>query len=950
MNLEETKYDAFISYRHSELDQFAAITLHKELESFRLPKAIQNQLQKKGIQKKKIERVFRDRDELPITNNLADPITNALRNSDFLLVICSPRIRESLWCRKEIETFISMHGRENVFAVLIEGEPSESFPEELLYEEKKIVDENGVEQIERVPIEPLAADIRGKDKKEMRKKIKEEIVRLAAPMFGCSYDDLKQRHKERLMRRIITTACAASVVFGSFGLISTTMAIKIQKQSEQIEVQYQEALKTNAKQMAEDAFDYIEKGDMERAVKTAYDALTQVEGVDMPYTADAEYALSTALQTYRNGYQIRAQRLLEMDSAINFCKMSPNFDTLLMVDSFGNLSVYNPLTGEKLYSVEVGYIISPSEEKVCFVGNTKIAYAIEEGFALYNLETQELQEFEAEWLDALWSDNTGEYLVVNHEVQGEEMLTIYDTKTMKPAFEVQAEDGEVFGLECKFSGETPGLLAVEYETAEDQYGLILIDTEKQTSVRIETLFKSIKDIRFAEEEIYYSGLFYFDMNRIEGGLYCADLSGNVKWEHLVDGGPEHIIVYGAESKDKLAYSKYSTLVVLNKEDGSLMSQIDFGSDIINYWGYTGMDELFVMTRDGNYYYYSPVTDSAVQNEGKFITNSDNIKIFDIGANFYVSIAHMSNVAAIYQSSIGNDVNLLLESDVALTDTKISPDGEYIVYMAAEGNYNRLLTYKVSDGSLVSEIVLENSISEFDINADGEVVALTSFTVERYELENGVLIQSEELETTYDKKLLNHGQTYLTSDSDSVFIKDVKSGKVINEVSDIRVVGDGQLASAVDETGTYYAFCDGESKKIVIGSFEGAFSMEIPSNVNSIKELALAPQAKAIFVTYLDEKVEAYDITTGNLLITYGILEGGVEKITELTKINGIALETVYGAYLVNEQLEIIAFIQGYSDYSEKNDSFILENTYSVYEAKRHQLDDLLNSAQSYLAE
>jgi len=170
MNLQEVKYDAFISYRHCELDQFVATTLHKELEAFRLPKVIAKQLKAKGITKKKIERVFRDRDELPITNNLADPITNALQNSEFLLVICSPRLRESLWCRKEIETFIKMHGREHIFAVLIEGEPADSFPEELLYIDKIVVDENGNEHVEKVPIEPLAADVRGKNKKEIRKR------------------------------------------------------------------------------------------------------------------------------------------------------------------------------------------------------------------------------------------------------------------------------------------------------------------------------------------------------------------------------------------------------------------------------------------------------------------------------------------------------------------------------------------------------------------------------------------------------------------------------------------------------------------------------------------------------------------------------------------------------------------------------------------------------------
>ena len=101
------KYDAFISYRHSELDKFVATTLHKKLESFKLPKNV-----KSPTGKKKIERVFRDQDELPLASNLSDPITEALENSDYLLVICTPRLPESEWCKKEIETFIKLHGRD----------------------------------------------------------------------------------------------------------------------------------------------------------------------------------------------------------------------------------------------------------------------------------------------------------------------------------------------------------------------------------------------------------------------------------------------------------------------------------------------------------------------------------------------------------------------------------------------------------------------------------------------------------------------------------------------------------------------------------------------------------------------------------------------------------------------------------------------------------------------
>lgn len=957
MNLEEIKYDAFISYRHTELDQFAAVTLHKELEAFRLPKAILKQLEKKGIGKKKIERVFRDRDELPITNNLADPITNALRNADFLLVICSPRLKESLWCRKEIETFISMHGREHVFAVLIEGEPAESFPEELLYEEKKIFNENGEERIERIPIEPLAADIRGKNKKEMRKKIKEEVLRLAAPMFGCSYDDLKQRHKERFLRRVITAACVISTIFGSFGLISTTMALRIQKQSqqiqeqsveiqaqaEQIEIQYQEALKTNARQLAEDAFDYMDNGDMTNAIKTAYDALTQVDGADMPYTAEAEYALSTALQTYRNGSQILPQRLLVQDSQINFCKLSPDKKTLMIVDIFGNLSVYDPLTGNELYHVEMtGNTTYLSEGRVCFVGNTQIAYPTENSLVIYNFESKELREFENDWSSDLWADNNGDYLAV---VDYDEM-TIYDAEMMEPVFEMQLDSGESFQIEGEFSKKSPGLFAVEYNTLERACGFLLINVEEQTFVKKETPLHSITDMYFDEGDFFYCG--YYDMDTIQGSLYCTDLNGNVKWEHSVDGLPKNILTFGEEKEDKLAYTKYGAMVVLYKEDGSLMAQEDLGREITNYCGYVNSDYLTLMTREGEYYYYSPITEMATTYVGKFVTNSDNLKEFYFGNGYFVSVAHVNNSAAVYQFAKGKNLNLLVESDDMLMNSKMSPSGEYMVSEIYGTGYSQILVSNVSDGSQVAEIVLEDSICDFDINVYDELVVITRNSVEIYSLEDGTVLQKEST-SSENSRLINGGQAYVTYEEDKVYIKDVKSQKVLNEVAEKRIVKNGLFASTVDEMGEYYAFCDEDNKKIIIGSFAGDFSIEIPINVNAIESLSLAPQAKAIFITYLDENVEAYDITTGNLLTSYGILEGGVEDVTELTNIHCMLLKNINNAYLVNDQLEVIAFLQGYTDYSEKNDSFILDDSYYVYEVKRRQLEDLLNDAELYLA-
>ena len=136
MDKKEYKYDAFISYRHCDLDKFVAENLHKVLESYDLPKNVK---QKLGITGKTIKRVFRDQDELPLSSNLEDPIIDALNNSKYLIVICSPRLKESLWCKKEIETFKKIRGRENIFCVLIEGEPADSFPDEVLHDKGKLI-------------------------------------------------------------------------------------------------------------------------------------------------------------------------------------------------------------------------------------------------------------------------------------------------------------------------------------------------------------------------------------------------------------------------------------------------------------------------------------------------------------------------------------------------------------------------------------------------------------------------------------------------------------------------------------------------------------------------------------------------------------------------------------------------------------------------------------------
>lgn len=327
---EETKkYSAFISYKHGDLDTFVAENLHKAIETFKVPRNIQ-----KATGKKEIERVFRDKDELPISSNLSDNISQALQNSEYLIVICSPRTPESYWVQKEIETFIEMHDRDHVLAVLIEGEPEEAFPERLRYAETVQTLPDGTQQVERIPVEPLAADLRANGKPEVKKLLRTEILRIMAPLLGCGYDDLRQRHRERKMHRIIGISAGLSVCFLAFGLYSlyNTMQINRQYRIKQI---------NQSRYLAETSQRLLNEGNRELAVRIAMEALPEYEGADdRPYVAEAEYALSEALGVYADGYSFRAERQLVCDAGLEEMVLSPDQSLLAARDSMQNIYVW----------------------------------------------------------------------------------------------------------------------------------------------------------------------------------------------------------------------------------------------------------------------------------------------------------------------------------------------------------------------------------------------------------------------------------------------------------------------------------------------------------------------------------------------------------------------------------------------------------------------------------
>jgi hypothetical protein len=195
------KYEAFISYRHAEPDKQWAKWLHRRLETYKTPKQLVKQM---GLPPK-IGRVFRDEEELSASTSLSQEIVDALTHSKFLVVICSPRTRESLWIDEEIRLFRNMRP-ENILALLVEGEPRDSFPASLfdIHDSVRQIGSDGI----RIESQPLAADVR----RNHRADREVAFFKLAAPILGCSYDSLRRREQDRKLKRLTWLAVTAGFV------------------------------------------------------------------------------------------------------------------------------------------------------------------------------------------------------------------------------------------------------------------------------------------------------------------------------------------------------------------------------------------------------------------------------------------------------------------------------------------------------------------------------------------------------------------------------------------------------------------------------------------------------------------------------------------------------------------------------------------------------------------
>lgn len=910
MAKDGVKYDAFISYRHSELDSFVAETLHKQLESFKLPKGVaRNKIRQMGQDeeltgkvKTRIQRVFRDKEELPLVTNLADPITQALQNSEYLIVICSPRLPESMWCRKEIETFIEMHDREHVLAVLAEGEPDSSFPEELLYREAEEKQPDGSIMKIKIPVEPLAADVRGVKRGEIRRKMKSELLRLAAPMFDCNYDDLKQRHKERRTRKILVTSVSISAVCLLFGMISTAMALRIRnqntqikmqseeimlqseeivEQSEEIEKQYQEAKRNTAISRAREAVGYLEEGDRLKAVATAQDAILDMSesgaiDADMDYPAEAVYALSDSLYLYENGQQILPDRILEADTAVRVMKLSPEGSRIVTVDASGQIVVWKPDDSNVRTEIRASHYLSDMTNRIAFLGEDSLFVPVDDEVVLYDLSQDEAVPS----YRITCEDYVG--IIVLQEKRQAIILSQsgYQAVDCNDGSIIYAGQWEVDGM----SAEAASAYAVsednrywalslssDYAAEEELRAVAVYNTDGERLNFYDIGYEYVESLRFDEERLYvvsnHSG--EMDITQVtlgmESRLQAFDINGADEpvWTYERHNGWLYETSYAhMEGSNYLLCSGYSDVVALDKRDGSYVDTFAFGVEVTKLGNYNGSDNFIAFTRDGVWHYLSMERREDMVGIVFPACTSANVMDFAIGDGYCVTLPYNSRRMTVYRTAKGQGLEEIHQGENHYRDAVYSTDGRYMAVSCFHDNYMAAMEmFDTDKGEMLWNYEDDSyyyAMTFFDYNGQEALALLTDEHIIVLEPEQGTILENIPLEISDMFRFIDSG---------------TEQGDASEEARQCFFWRDGETIYGYD-----------------LAAMDYAYKIQTKEQIGYSDVIAVANDLTYFAVTDMEEGVlRFYDMEKGEVFFTYG--ENGDASQTEY--INTGYIETMF---------------------------------------------------------
>lgn len=783
MDMKQYRYKAFISYRHLPLDKEVAIRLQKMLESYRLPRGLRRgNLNEENSEKGSLEnrkeswRIFRDESELPTSNNLSDNIREALMQSEFLIVLCSKATQESRWCMEEITFFKNLHGgtNENIITVLVEGNPSEVFPKELCTVTKWINTPEGraVQAIEEV--EPLAANITADSVKKTLKKLRVELLRIVAPLAGCRYDDLYQRHQRRKIRQILTVSISGLTLVSVIACITTILLLVISGQNERLQ-ENATVISEQNEQLQENTIDIsnrmasllVENANREEAVKTILEAFDYL-GSPERICGTTESILTDALYAYETSPDVKQDHVFATRGAVLGCEYNDDCSLFLAYDENRYVYVWDVDTGEVLLDYKVDEYLTEMTLLAFFYGNDHVIIATPETLQEINVRESTQPEWGTMLLPKLYAcardEDTDMLLLQTYGDSETQCLAFFnpETKKVSPVYsvgEILSElsylegtggSASAFWLEHMFmiDGKTvdfnDGKCAVLLTcTAHSASFVLFLDTEKEDFQLVQ--LPKVYDVEAA------GGICFIDSDRVavrvcaDGffNICIVDSEGEVSKSGLYTGAgksalKDHVIMYksGGENKPLLVMGVGATYLMIDLESFEIYDRRVSNAAICNIEYYEDMDEgLFVFYEDGKVYRGSAKKLQQVQTVG---SHAENIFIRGDDGHYAVCSGNECEIVS-YSRQLDQQYH---------ADIPFSAPGDYFISFQYSADGSKYMYHSVEDDKYyVYDAESEELIGAFETDSSYAVLWSHYFVcsgqvVKFYDLYSGELEKCE----------------------------------------------------------------------------------------------------------------------------------------------------------------------------------------------------------------
>ena len=786
-------YNAFISYRHAPLDIKVAEHIHSKLEHFHIPAKIRK---KTGM--KRIQRIFRDKDELPITSDLSDTISHALMHSDFLIVICSKSTCESEWVKREIECFLQTHSRDHILAVLAEGEPYEVLPEQLLKEEVKILNPDGTTSTYMHEKEPLCCEYR----QSFRKADKDELPRLAAALIGCSYDELMNRRRAYQMQRITAlglTLTALAVGFSGF-LIWSRM--KIQKN-------YRDSLRNQSKYLAYESEKLLSEEKRIEAIQLALAALPTDDN-DRPVTSEAIRALTDSTLAYQplSGNTIQSVWNYQTSTRIERMALSPERTSFTVSESTQTVTTWDTKTHEvifeKAFSGKTVFALNYIGDEDLLVTTDKTVYMIDlnKSKVTWEYSLPDLSNFNTygplfpEDMSSIYLPSSGR-IIFHFSMDGQlmeqyELPLMIDDKVATFSNYALSPDGNKIAFHLNSDSNYIGVFTFADKSIQR--------TEIAGPDVRELIWADNETVVFVEFDYLSSENLLRDTNIIVQPhtdiVSCVDTSTMTrKWskEFKYNVNYSFSELLNLPARNAVAYETGDGIVVYSVETGEELGLYMIQQVVVDIDDSDGDGSFIFVTQSGGL--GSPLDSISTNTTTISYEFVDKIRQVLIGDGVYVLQDGGSEVLY-YDLYVSDSEWTEIDEDVVLSSLyEFYTDDDYLVISSidSEKKTSRILAYDANDTELLFDIMLpsdgysgsrilgiyKDKLYVLDHDPDFQVI-LYEISMKNGELENETILGSSYISLSdYCSMTDNYLTHYVRSDYSSDFqicLLDLKTGK------------------------------------------------------------------------------------------------------------------------------------------------------------------------------